>query len=256
MIRRDKIIKHCELLLKAFKSGGLGQTVMPEDTSPGFSDNEREERLSYFSLPMALNYQRNSYKLWESALKTYDDRETKIVFDVKSASGLTEEELKHHLLKYRLALQPNKHIETWQRIAQTVADNWGSFSGLIESSDFDFLKLKDIVQKNYKKGFPYLSGAKIFNYWSFILNSYCKGYLKNSQFIDIAPDTHIIKCSVLLKVLTEIEAETLSRESISERWRTILDGSNINPIDMHSPLWFWSKNGFVFKLPENQKLNS
>ena len=28
---------------------------------------------------MALNYQRNSYTLWESALKTYNDEETRFV---------------------------------------------------------------------------------------------------------------------------------------------------------------------------------
>ena len=57
---------------------------MPEDSSPKFSDEEQEMRIAYFTLPMALNYQRDSYKLWEAALKTYTDPETNFVFDLAS----------------------------------------------------------------------------------------------------------------------------------------------------------------------------
>lgn len=245
---RDKIISNCKEILKAYNSGLLGQTIMPEDSNPGFSDQEKELRYAYFSLPMALNYQRNSYKLWEAALKTYQDRETRVVFDTRAAASLSKDDLRGYLAKYKLALQPNKHIDTWQKISQTVNENWGSFGRLLSDAGYDFLKLKDIVQGRYKKGFPYLSGVKIFNYWCFILNTYCMANLKNSEFIDIAPDTHITKCSVMLGVLTEVEAVALSKEEISNRWRKILKDSGINPIDMHPPFWFWSRNGFIYKL--------
>lgn len=246
----SEIIKGCRELLRAYEGDKLGQTVMPEDSSPGFTDKDTEIRLAYFSLPMALNYQRNSYKLWESALKTFNDKESRIVFEVDKASKLPIEELRQLLIKYKLALQPNKHIATWQKISQTVSDNWGSFEGLMEASNYDFQKLRRIVQREFKKGFPYLSGPKIFNYWCFILNSYCNANLKNAEYIDIAPDTHITKCSVILGVISGKEANTLSKEEISERWREVLQGSGINPIDMHPPLWFWSRNGFIYKLPE------
>jgi hypothetical protein len=152
------------------------------------------------------------------------------------------------LSKHKLAIQPNKHAATWQTICETVSSNWGSFQNMIKASDQDYIKLKEIVQRAYKKGFPYLSGPKIFNYWSFILKGYGKVYLKNSELIEIAPDTRIIQCSVILGVITKDEAGRLSRDQISECWRSILKGSGINPIDMHPPLWFWSKNGFRFKI--------
>jgi len=242
----EEIVSKCRVLLNAYKSGELGQTRMPEDSNPGFSDPEK--RFVYFSLPMALNYQRNSYKLWEACLETFNDPETSVVFDVKTSAELTEDELRAYLTKYKVALQPNKHIATWKKIATTVNDNWSSFSKLVSSVDNDYLKLREVVQKDFKKGFPYLSGPKIFNYWSFILNSYCDASLKNSEFIEIAPDTHVTKCSVLLGVISEEEASFMTREKISERWRGVLHGSGITPIEMHPPLWFWSRNGFVFKL--------
>ncbi|MEZ4103011.1 MAG: hypothetical protein R3B55_00310 [Candidatus Paceibacterota bacterium] len=181
----------CRELLKAYKSGDLGQTKMPEDSNPNFSEKDIENRLAYFTLPMALNYQRNSYTLWESALKTWQDEDTRKVFDVSLVSKMSDEELRNSLIKYKLALQPNKHISTWKTICKTIHKEWGSFSNFIKSSDCDFLVLKNIVQNKHKKGFPYLSGPKIFNYWSFILGKYVKVKLKNTEHIEIAPDTHV-----------------------------------------------------------------
>ena len=248
MESKTEIISKCKILLDAYRSGKLGYMKMPEGSSPNFSESDKEVRLVYFTLPMSLNYQRDSYKLWESVLKTFNDSETKIVFDVQSSANLNEEQLRTFLTKYKIALQPNKHIATWQKIAKTISENWGTVDNLLKSADYDFLKLKDIVQRQFKKGFPYLSGPKIFNYWSFILQKYGKVKLKNSEFIEIAPDTHITKCSVLLGVITKEESEFFSKEKISERWRELLHGTEINPIDMHSPLWFWSRNNFLFKL--------
>jgi len=240
------LINNCKKLLSAYTNGDLGQTVMPEDSNPGFSVSEM--RIAYFTLPMALNYQRNSYTLWESALATWNDPETRNVFDVTIVPKMSDDELRAKLTKYKLALQPNKHVNTWKTIAMTVNNTWGSFSELMNASNGDFLTLKNLVQGVHKKGFPYLSGPKIFNYWSFILGEYGKIPLKNTQHIDIAPDTHITQCSIVLGVITSEEAETLSKDAISERWRNLLEGSDITPIQMHPPLWFWSRNGFLFKL--------
>lgn len=240
--------QNCKKLLEAYKTGKLGQTKMPEDSNPNFDDNQVEMRLAYFTLPMALNYQRDSYKLWESVLKTWQDTETRKVFDVLEVSKMSEEELRSHLIKYKVALQPNKHISTWKKIATVIADEWGSFTKFIESTDEDFLVLKDIVQNKHKKQFPYLSGPKIFNYWSFILGEYGNVQLKNKEHIEIAPDTHITQCSVILGVITENESKKLSKDQISEKWRILLKNTDIAPIEMHPPLWFWSRNGFQFKL--------
>jgi len=199
-------------------------------------------------LPMSLNYQRDSYKLWESALKTYLDKETKMVFDLKSSAALHPAKLREYLSRYKIALQPNKHINTWQTISKTIFTNWKSIKGLMEYVDYDYLKLRDVVQKEYKKNFPYISGPKIFNYWCFIIQEYGKIKLKNSEYIEIAPDTHVTQASVRLGVITAQESVVLSKEKISARWRELLKGTGINPIEMHPPLWFWSRNDFKYRL--------
>lgn len=250
MFLRDKseIQEDCKTLLQAYKQGQLGYSVMPEDSNPGFSEKDNEKRLAYFTLPMSLNYQRDSYKLWQSALTTYKDKDIKDIFSIQNSATMPIDELKSKLLKYKVALQPNKHITTWQTISKTVYENWGALGSLFKSVDNDLLKLKELVQVTHKKGFPYLSGPKIFNYWSFIISTYGKIPLKNRESIDIAPDTHITQCSVLLGVISQEESIKLSKEQISSLWRELLKDSGIDPIDMHPPLWFWSRNSFVYKL--------
>ena len=241
-----KIVAQCKELLAAYRSGALGETPMPEDTHPDFSD--AEEKIAYFTLPMALNYQRDSYSLWKAALATFEDGETRDVFDVQACAKMPEEVLREKLLKHKVALQPNKHVATWGKIVRTVAQEWGSFGALLSAAKNDYLHLKELVQKEHKKGFPYLSGPKIFNYWSYILGEYAGVSLAQREFIEIAPDTHVTQCSVRLGVLDSEEAAKISKEGLSSLWRDVLDGSGIAPIDMHSPLWFWSRSGFVYEL--------
>lgn len=245
---KSNLHQNCKVLLEAYKFGKLGQTIMPEDSNPGFADKDVEMRIAYFTLPMALNYQRDSYKLWEATLKTFNDPETRFVFDVAKVSKASEDEVRKALMKYKVALQPNKHVNTWRVIAKTINDNWGSFTKFFEATQNDFLCLKQIVNVDHKKGFPYLSGPKIFNYWSFIISTYGGIKLLNRDHIEIAPDTHITQCSVKLGVITLEEASLLTKDAISERWRELLKNSGIDPIDMHPPLWFWSRNGFILKI--------
>ena len=242
------LIDHCHELIQAYHDGKLGYMKMPEDEHPDFMMMTREQRLSYFTLPMALNYQRNSYTLRESVLKTYNDAETRDLFDITACAQMSEEELRTKLLQYKIALQPNKHIQTRQKISKTLANNrWGVVQ-LLEATDYDFLKLQQLVQRDYKSGFPYLSGPKIFHYRAMVIQSYGWIEFANKAYIDIAPDTHITQCSVRLWVITAEESVLLSKEAISHRWRMLLDGSGIAPSDMHAPLRFWSRNGFQFKL--------
>lgn len=248
---KDKeLIRKCKLLIDVYKNGKLGRSDMPEDSSPSFSDSDIESRLVYFTLPMSLNYQRDSYKLWSAALLTFNDKNTNNVFDVNKSAKMKVDDLREALMKYKLALQKNRHIEIWQKISRTISTEWGSISNLIEESSKDFLILKDWIQGKYKKGFPYLSGPKIFNYWSFIIQQYGKIKLKNSEYIEIAPDTHVLQCSVKLGVINECDVKNVDRNQISKIWRDNLKGSNINPIDMHSPLWFWSKNSFKYNFED------
>ena len=93
-------------LIDAYKQGKLGGEKMPEDENPSL-DKLSKENYVYFTLPMALNYQRNSYTLWECANKTYKDMDTTDIFDTKAVVTMDEQIMKNWLVQ--VALQPNKH---------------------------------------------------------------------------------------------------------------------------------------------------
>ena len=92
-LSKKDFLNNCRSLLAAYKDGLLGDCTMPEETNPGFSSSQKEERLIYFTLPMSLNYQRSSYGLWRSALLTYQDETTKDVFSLERVKKLSEREL-------------------------------------------------------------------------------------------------------------------------------------------------------------------
>lgn len=99
---------------------------------------------------MALNYQRNSYTLRENVLKTYHDKATNDVFDIKNSATMDETLLREKLLKHKVALQPNKHINTWSTISKTIFSQRGTLEHFFESMNYDFLQVQKTIQQDFK----------------------------------------------------------------------------------------------------------
>ena len=190
--KKQNILKNVEDLLQLYHGGSLGGEIMPEDANPGLGKGTKENYL-YFTLPMALNYQRNSYKLWEAAKAAYLDTETRDIFSPEYVVKMKQGELRTKLLRYKVALRPNKHIEIWGRLCNTFMDKFqGDVRKLFRDNDNSVKKIKEYIIKN-KKGFPYLSGTKILNYWLYVMIQYTDAKLEDRQFITVAPDTHVIQ---------------------------------------------------------------
>ena len=145
-----------------------------------------------------------------------------------------------------VALQPNKHVEIWRTIALTIADLFsGDIRALFIETGSDVSKIADLVQRQEKKRFPYLSGIKIFNYWLYVLDTYADVRLTNRHLLNIAPDTHVVQASIRLGLVEgSLAGHQEIQRIVSESWANILSGTGISPIDMHTPLWLWSKSGF------------
>lgn len=158
------------------------------------------------------------------------------------------EELGSALLQHRVALQPNRHPENWQRVAQGIVDSSpnGSVAGMLQSCNYDVAALIDLMQVRRKSSFPYLSGPKIFHYWLYVLESHAGISWKSRELITIAPDTHILQASVQLGLCSEkvLQGGTSDRQAVASAWETALKGSDLAPIDVHTPLWLWSHAGF------------
>lgn len=231
-------------LLEAYQSGALGGEKMPEDENPAL-DRESKENYNYFTLPMALNYQRNSYTLWECANKTYRDEDTRYVFDTKAVMAMQEEVLRDKLLKYKVALQPNKQPVIWKTICETIEMVFdGDIRNLFLENGYSVQKIKEYIAANKRK-FPYLGGNKICNYWLYVMEQYTDVTFVDRENITVAPDTHVIQASGRLGIISLEEARQNNvQEVVASRWREILKETDLVPIDVHTPMWLWSRGKF------------
>ena len=210
--KKQNILKNVEDLLQLYHDGSLGGEIMPEDANPGLGKGTKENYL-YFTLPMALNYQRNSYKLWEAAKAAYLDTETRDIFSPEYVVKMKQGELRTKLLRYKVALR---------RLCNTFMDKFqGDVRKLFWDNDNSVKRIKEYILKN-KKGFPYLSGTKILNYWLYVMIQYTDAKLEDRQYITVAPDTHVIQASEKLGLITHDEAEKPNiREKVSSLWEEV-----------------------------------
>lgn len=242
---KEYILKQVNNLYNMWKNGHLGGEVMPEDANPHLEKSSKENYI-YFTLPMALNYQRNSYTLWESAKKTFEDEEIRFVFDPKECLKRSFEEVQYALAKYKVALQKQKQTEIWIKLCNTFVELYdGDIRSLFETLDNDVDKIREFIQKENKKKFPYLSGTKICNYWLYVIYQYTDRSFNNIENLTVAPDTHVIKATHKLGLITDEELNKSDVQLIViDRWNKLFKGTKFNPIDIHTPLWLWSRNGF------------
>ena len=117
---------------------------------------------------------------------------------------------------------------------------------LFDQFNNDVNQIKNFIQKENKKKFPYLSGTKICNYWLYVIWQYTDREYQNMECLTVAPDTHVVQATYRLGLITE---EELGRSDVQliviERWNQLLKGTKYRPIDIHTPLWLWSRNGFI-----------
>lgn len=244
-MEQEALLHKVERLLELYRTGQLGGEVMPEDANPALDKGSRENYL-YFTLPMALNYQRSSYALWESALKTWNDPETHFVFEPAECLARSFEDVQYALTKYRVALQKQKQVEIWLTLCQTFTELFdGDIRRLFDALDNDVDRIRRFMQAENKKRFPYLSGTKLCNYWLYVIRQYTDRTYINPEALTVAPDTHVCKATCRLGLITEEElSASRVQQTVIARWQSALADTGYSPIDVHTPLWLWSRSGF------------
>lgn len=245
-MEQDKILLKVEALMNLYRSGGLGGEIMPEDENPGL-DRASKENYMYFTLPMALNYQRSSYALWASANRMF--AEESMVFDSRAVCDMPDMDLREILVKYKVALQPNKQPVIWKKLCETIETNlMGDIRNLFRNQGNSVSAIKAHITQN-RKAYPYLAGNKICNYWLYVMEQYTDVRFVDRENITVAPDTHVIQASVKLGLVSPEEAaRTDIQQVIADRWKKLLAGTPFVPIDVHTPLWLWSHGKFSVEL--------
>lgn len=236
---KQKLLAKALNLYELYQSGKI-ERLAQHEVHPDLLRGERANYL-YFTLPVAINFQRSSPSMWQSALKTWNDPKTRYVFFPEKLTVKKRDVIQRDLLKYRLAVQTNKHPDIWIKISDTLNKYFESNpKKVLGAGDMNVEKVLQIVQHDRKSDFPYLSGVKMSNYWLYILNQFTDAKLKNMNKISIIPDTHVIQSSVRLGLVKK-NAEP---GKVALAWNELLEGSEVNPVDMHPVLWNWSRNSF------------
>ena len=234
MTNLEKVI----LLKKMFDDGQIPRLAQHE-VNPGLSKDDRINYI-YFTLPVSINFQRNSPAMWKSALATYNDPETNYLFYPERVVEMSREKVQEDLGKHRLGLQKNKHTDIWIALSKTLNQYYeNNPANILKAGDNDVEKILKLILEN-KKQFPFLSGLKISNYWLYILTNFTDAVFKNMHLISVIPDTHVIKSSILLNLVDE-KATPIQ---VVEAWQELLKDSEISPVEMHPVLWNWSRAGF------------
>jgi hypothetical protein len=227
--------------LLALYEQGLIPTLQQHEVNPGLPLDSRENYL-YFTLPVCINFQRNSPAMWASALRTYQDDQTRYVFFPEELVRRPIDQIRIDLTKYKLALQPNKHVLIWTTIAKTLHDYYHDDPRqILAEAQYDAGKLILLLQTTHRKRFPYLSGPKLSNYWPYILSHFTDARFANAHEISIIPDTHVIKSSQRLG----LTLPGATPQQIELAWRELLKDSGITPSQIHPVLWNWSRNKFL-----------
>lgn len=235
--RRD-ILSKVKILIEHWKNGDIPRLAHHE-VHPKLKLGSRERYL-YFTLPPSLNFQRISTSMWKSALATWEDTETNYLFFPEKVVLEDYSKIQKDLNKHKLSLQINKHTDIWISLCKAFNNYWDNDPrNLIKANKFEALNIINYLKEN-KKDFPYLNGSKMSNYWLYILDSYTNVKIKDKNNISIIPDTHVQQCSIHLG-LTKNED---SPEEVALKWKELLSGTGINPVEMHPILWNWSRNNF------------
>ena len=139
-----------------------------------------------------------------------------------------------------------KQTEIWLSLCKTFVELYGGdIRKLFDSLDNDVDKIKNFIQKENKKKFPYLSGTKICNYWMYVIWQYTDREYKNIENLTVAPDTHVCKATHKLGLINDDEFSSSNvQQIVIDKWQELFRNTKYKPIDIHTPLWLWSRNGF------------
>ena len=158
--------------------------------------------------------------------------------------------LKNRLVKYKVALQPNKHPEIWRKLCATLCDDFdGDIRNLFIKNDNSVEKIKEYIVGNKKKvsvpvrpqDFELLAVCDDAVYSHRPCRKrihYC--CTRYAQFTQASIKLGLIK--------DEDKSRADIREYVSTLWEEVFYDTEYCPIDVHTPLWLWSRNGFAAQI--------
>lgn len=248
----DRAIKVGRILISAYKNDGIFEHKtedMPELLKSTNMKKGSVQHVNYITLLVALDYMRPANQLWQAGVKTFEDEDTKWVFDVTSPKLEDINLLIDALKKHKTSKKPEKDARIWQTIAKNIRKLFDSnMKKFLETeckneAELIYCKMKSL----YKKDFPNLTGDKILPLWIRMMKDVCGIEIKKIEKIPFPVDVHTARATVFTGCLTGNNIKTSVskiRTDVDRIWENAAEQTKeFNKFDLDEPLWILSKYG-------------
>jgi len=248
------------ILYEAFRTTGIhGMRDMPEDTPPQGIALGSPDHIIFLTLTVAIDYQRDAPALWDAARETWEDPETRYLFDPHVVSTAPLDQVVGDMKKHRLSKKHTKDTKIWRAVAESFAQKWGGdprnfLADCGEDAPTILRRLKEDRHRQdgeIKYDFPYLGGDKIGPLWLRMLRDNAGvATLKNLDQVPIPVDVHIARASLCLGMVNGTYSGRIKPifQEIRDAWAESVKGLEVAgrpmiALDVDEPLWHLSKYG-------------
>jgi hypothetical protein len=260
VIDNERGKKVAELLYNSFTTKGIhGRTDMPEDITPNSVIRGSLDHIFFITLTVSIDYQRDAPSLWESSRKTFDDPETRYLFDPKLLYDTPFRKIGEDMQKYKLSKKPQKDANIWRTVGVTFYKKWsGDPRNFLQDCNWNspliLRRLRDdkhIYRGRQVSDYPYLRGPKIGPLWLRMLRDNVGiTQLENLENVPIPVDIHIARATLATGIVRGQFRGRLDEvfEFIRKAWFESVKGLGIKnremmALDVDEPLWHLSKYG-------------
>jgi len=252
--------KVADLLYNLFSTVGIhGRNDMPEDIMPKSVVRGSLEHIMFITLTVSIDYQRDAPALWNASRKTFEDPETRYLFDPKALHETPPRKIIEDMQKYRLSKKPQKDAYIWRTVGVTFYKKWsGDPRNFLQRCNWDaptILKRlkKDVHLYNgrWVPDYPYLRGDKIGPLWLRMLRDNVGiTELENLYRVPIPVDIHVARATLTTGVVKGEFKGNLNDlfKYIRKAWFESVKDLNAKnrpmiALDIDEPLWHLSKYG-------------
>jgi len=260
IIDADRGKQLARLLYDSFSTMGiLGNTEMPEDILPTGIEKGSLEHLLFITLTVSIDYQRDANVMWAVSRKTFEDPDTRYLFDSASLHSTRPKQIQQDMQKYGLSKKFKKDSHIWRTVGVTFLKKYdGDPRNFLEDCGWDSINIlrrlkNDTHLYNGKEvsDFPYLRGNKIGPLWLRMLRDNVGIVkLKNLDQVPIPVDIHVARATLSIGIVRGTFSGKLDYlfDGVRKAWFNSVERLRIKDrpmiaLDVDEPLWHLSKYG-------------
>lgn len=253
-----------KLLHHAFATTGIhGRNDMPEDVLPAGIERGSPEHVAFITLTVSIDYQRDASALWESSRRSFEDPETRYLFDFRALQNAPTARVVKDMQRYKLSKKPQKDAGIWHTVGTSFASKWCADPlAFLESCAWDSPRvLRRLESDKHRQAgrltanFPYLKGPKIGPLWLRMLrDNVGVDRLQHLEEVPIPVDVHVARATLAVGVVRGSYAGNLAGlfGAVRDAWFQSVAGLRAGQramvaLDMDEPLWHLSRYGCTYR---------